>query len=102
MPDDQIRYRTPAEQLQYYKDIIEKRGMIIYGMSGDHSILFCGIAHTQVSCKVYVNSGDFEFDYMIPHTTFRITSDKMGPFFNDDHFIKNRSKFVDICNKIAV
>lgn len=98
MSDNQIPYRTPEEQLQYYRDLIIQRGLVIWGMSGDKSIIFTGVPHSTITCKVYLNSGDFEFDYSIPHTTFRITSDKMGPFSNQQHFMKNLDKFVAVCS----
>lgn len=98
MADNQVPYRTPQEQYKYYHDTITARGLVIWGMSGDKSIIFTGVPNSTITCKVYLNSGDFEFDYMIPHTTFRITSDKMGPFSNQQHFMKNLDKFVAACS----
>lgn len=91
-------YRTPEEQLKWYQDTAKERELVQYGMTGDHSIIFCGVPHSTITVKIYCNSGDFEFDYMIPSTTFRITSDKMGPFSNQNHFVNMLHKFVAVCD----
>lgn len=98
MSEPKPEYRTPEEQHKYFNDVAIERGLVIWGVSGDKSIIFTGVPNSTITCKIYCNSGDFELSYLIPHTTFRITSDKMGPFSNRDHFMKNLDKFVAACS----